>query len=358
VILHEAGVPPIHTPVSTFKALPESVKERLYLVHIAENSVPEGLKLAKAGVHNSIEIEVEQHDFLDAYQLLETIESVDIFRSIVDARRSREALLCSQIEHFEPGQVICEQGSTGDKFYIIRKGIVSVFAKGAVKHLISGDFFGEQSLVHENTRRTATCLACCKVTLISFNRLDFLSLIRGSASTVKDILNLASMRKDKSWSVLAGNSIFGNMTSHQKQSLQGLLKKEFFNKGDKIWQAGKCAENALLLLSGSLLVTRKKRNGKDCEEYVDQVVTDPSTFLCDSHTMLRPDKHNEFITATSVTVEALSNCVIYTVSCKDLQWFLSTNPGPKLAMYNTLCIPALQSARGDEEDLSQTFISL
>ncbi len=271
--------------------------------------------------------------------------------------------MCSQIEHFEPGQVICEQGSMGDKFYIIRKGIVSVFAKGTLKHLISGDFFGEQSLVHENTRRTATCLACCKVTLISFNRLDFLSLIRGSASTVKDILNLASMRKDKSWSVLAGNSIFGNMTSHQKQSLQGVLQKRSLAKGETPWQAGECIQDALLLLSGTLLVTRKKRSGNGNgnathsgrDEYIEHVVSEPSTFLCDSQTMLRPEKHSD---PTSVTVEALSDCVVYTVSKKDLQWFLSTNPGPKLAMYNTLCIPALPSANNLDEDITQTFISL
>jgi hypothetical protein len=34
VVLHEAGVPPIHTPLSVLKELVKELKDRLYLVHI------------------------------------------------------------------------------------------------------------------------------------------------------------------------------------------------------------------------------------------------------------------------------------------------------------------------------------
>jgi hypothetical protein len=40
LILHEAGVPPIHTSTAVLKNFPESVKDKLYLVHIAEKDVP------------------------------------------------------------------------------------------------------------------------------------------------------------------------------------------------------------------------------------------------------------------------------------------------------------------------------
>ena len=40
LILHEAGVPPIHTSTDILKNLPESGKSKLYLVHIAEKDVP------------------------------------------------------------------------------------------------------------------------------------------------------------------------------------------------------------------------------------------------------------------------------------------------------------------------------
>lgn len=40
VILHEAGVPPIHTPMKTLEDLSEDIKSRLYLVHCACSKLP------------------------------------------------------------------------------------------------------------------------------------------------------------------------------------------------------------------------------------------------------------------------------------------------------------------------------
>lgn len=59
-ILHEAGIPPIHTPLKTLEALPEDVKARLHVVHVAASAIPEGsqLNVAKTGVENTIELEV------------------------------------------------------------------------------------------------------------------------------------------------------------------------------------------------------------------------------------------------------------------------------------------------------------
>ena len=46
VIFHEMGVPPIHTPASFLTNLPDDVKERLYVIHVADKDVPDGLKKA------------------------------------------------------------------------------------------------------------------------------------------------------------------------------------------------------------------------------------------------------------------------------------------------------------------------
>lgn len=40
VILHEAGVPPIHTPMKTLEDLSDDIKSRLYIVHCACSKVP------------------------------------------------------------------------------------------------------------------------------------------------------------------------------------------------------------------------------------------------------------------------------------------------------------------------------
>lgn len=56
IILHEAGVPPIHTPQSVLAKLPNKIKNKLYLVHTAEKDFKKeyGLKIAKPGITNTM----------------------------------------------------------------------------------------------------------------------------------------------------------------------------------------------------------------------------------------------------------------------------------------------------------------
>lgn len=57
VLLHEAGAPPIHTPLDVLLALPERVKRRLYVVHTS--ALPEGceLRVAPTGTQRTIRLD-------------------------------------------------------------------------------------------------------------------------------------------------------------------------------------------------------------------------------------------------------------------------------------------------------------
>jgi hypothetical protein len=61
IILHESGVPPIHTPMATLAALPDDVKKRLWVVHTTNSQVPadKGLRAAPVGVENTLVLEVD-----------------------------------------------------------------------------------------------------------------------------------------------------------------------------------------------------------------------------------------------------------------------------------------------------------
>jgi len=56
LILHEAGIPPIHTPLKVLAALPEEVKAKMYLTHVSQNAIPEGsgLRLAPTGASQTL----------------------------------------------------------------------------------------------------------------------------------------------------------------------------------------------------------------------------------------------------------------------------------------------------------------
>ena len=62
LLLHESGAPPIHTPLEVLEALPEKVKERLYVVHTS--ALPEGtsLKIAPTGTEGTIRLDELRED--------------------------------------------------------------------------------------------------------------------------------------------------------------------------------------------------------------------------------------------------------------------------------------------------------
>jgi glyoxylase-like metal-dependent hydrolase (beta-lactamase superfamily II) len=57
LLLHEAGAPPIHTPLEVLLKLPQRVKKRLYVVHTA--NIPEGydLKVAPTGTAGTLRLD-------------------------------------------------------------------------------------------------------------------------------------------------------------------------------------------------------------------------------------------------------------------------------------------------------------
>jgi hypothetical protein len=84
LILHEAGVPPIHTPIQVLVDLPAEVKERLYLVHVAHKDIPpgSGLRKAEAGIENTISLNVNMPKFADAIRILDVLSSMEIFSNL------------------------------------------------------------------------------------------------------------------------------------------------------------------------------------------------------------------------------------------------------------------------------------
>jgi len=56
-LLHEAGAPPIHTPLSVLQSLPEEVKKRLYVVHTSAIPKDSGLRVAPIGTAATIRLD-------------------------------------------------------------------------------------------------------------------------------------------------------------------------------------------------------------------------------------------------------------------------------------------------------------
>jgi CRP-like cAMP-binding protein len=93
-------------------------------------------------------------------------------------------------EHFEPGQVVFDQGAFGDKLYVVVRGDANVYDGGVLlRTLQAGDVFGEIALIAD-TPRTARVRAVTSLDVISVPRNAFGQLVahlpgvRGSMDSI------------------------------------------------------------------------------------------------------------------------------------------------------------------------------
>lgn len=84
LILHEAGVPPIHTPAKILAQLPEEVKKNLRLIHAAAKDIPtdSGLQVPGVDFKNTIVlIDDLDNNRLRTIRQLHLLENIDLFQS-------------------------------------------------------------------------------------------------------------------------------------------------------------------------------------------------------------------------------------------------------------------------------------
>ena len=83
-----------------------------------------------------------------------------------------------QVESFAAGQTICDQGTVGDRFYLIASGRTEVFTTGPhgkhlrVAILHEGQYFGEVSLL-QNVARTGTVVAVTPCRVLTLDKAQF-----------------------------------------------------------------------------------------------------------------------------------------------------------------------------------------
>jgi len=104
------------------------------------------------------------------------IKRVPVFESLDEAFIRR---LCetSVLKTYGKGEVICREGEPGDRFYLIRQGLVKVSQAKAggdmvLTYLSRGEYFGEIALIRQGPR-TATCTAVDMVDLVEIGAEEF-----------------------------------------------------------------------------------------------------------------------------------------------------------------------------------------
>jgi CRP-like cAMP-binding protein len=251
-VLHEAGVPPLHTPIAALAALPDEVKERLYLVHIAQKDLPKdlGLKVAGVGLSKTLRINVSPPVRGEAVDVLNAVAAVDLFRHF-PLSRAAEILSVAEWIHLPAGELCIEKGAPGERFFIIVSGEVSVIKdEREFKGYQAGDFFGEAAILLQKPR-DADVIAKTQVTLLALDRYHFLYLLRGT-DLPERLRHLSEMRAERAWEVIEQNAALRAMTSAQKTQLQTMLCSRPIEAGEVLWSPGELARQAFLIDEGQV----------------------------------------------------------------------------------------------------------
>ncbi len=318
VIYHESGIAPLHTPIAHLDSLPEDVKKRIVVYHISEKDFPKQthLTLAKFGIENTLYFNAAAPENVKASQILSTLKQLDFFEDM-PISRAQEFIDIVQIERYKKGDLIIQQGTSGDRFYIIYFGSVSVRTQDLQSRKIYGayDYFGEVALV-TNQLRTADVVAETEVTLFTVEKDKFLNFISGSEFE-KILLKLAKVRDAETWNVISQSRQLNFLTSTQKTWLESMLIPVEFTEKGPIYPSGEPPKYFYIIRSGEVTLTN---NGIE-----ESVLTRGDVIV---HSELLKTGREDFAYGFINKGEAS----LYAVTRDDALRFFDRNPGVKMKL--------------------------
>jgi len=142
----------------------------------------------------------------------------------------QKILMSLEAVHFSKGEVIIEQGSMGDYYYLIKNGHCELTRKPTpnakeikLAQLATGDTFGEDALLSD-APRNVTITALNDISLLRLNKAQFVSLIKEPSLTFVDH---TEMQK----AVQQGAILLDVRTpdEFEKYHLEGSINEPFFS---------------------------------------------------------------------------------------------------------------------------------
>lgn len=317
LIYHEAGIPPLHTPISYLNSLSKEIQQKITVYHIAEKDFPKetSLKLAKFGIGETVYPDVKHHRFEEAYHILDVFSRIDVFKDLPFDKIKDLPLVVNE-EEFKKGDYIIKKDTPGDKFYVIVSGNVTIGGLENIEDKVYGtyEYFGEASLLL-NTLRTADVIAATSVKAYSIEKPSFLRLI-SRTKVEENILRIAQIRNGVTWSVLKSNRFFKNLSSSQITSLEAMLSPVNVSKGKVLIEEGKMMEDAYIVIEGRVNEIRGNKLIRECTTGI----------LLGNVIKI---KENEPSDRTCI---AISDSRLFKINGKDMLRFLDENPGVLMEM--------------------------
>lgn len=255
LIIHEAGIPPLHTPPSALDLLPADVKKRLYVVHTTEARVKEfpDLKMMTPGIEHTLIFELEEMPATLAHRCLRALASNEVLRAI-SVDRAADLIQVAELRSLLAGEYLIKKGDFGQEIYLLLHGEVSVIRDNRLYKVYgSGELVGDMALVNDEPR-FADVIARSNIQYLAMKKEDFISVLQLSG-VLEYLQHLAEIRKQDSWPLIEHSEILDFLTVTQRTALQGLMRPCELPQGFRLESHQLRPPEAFLLIDGEVKVT-------------------------------------------------------------------------------------------------------
>jgi CRP-like cAMP-binding protein len=241
------------------------VREKIYLVHVARDQVPEnsGLKIAPTGLSSTVTLCPSAGPFQAAMDILGAFLDLDLFRSL-PPEKTLEFLSIAVPETLSSGEILFRKGDPGDRFFLIISGQMDIMEDGTrLTTLSRSDFFGEKCLFSDQPR-TADAVAASRVSLAGVNRQDMQTFIR-QTGLEKTLRHLSIFQGRAMRNILDGHPVFHDLTPSQKRQLFQMVEPVTLPKhGNTVLIREKEKPDACYYIHGGLV--KVMRTGREVSE--------------------------------------------------------------------------------------------
>jgi CRP-like cAMP-binding protein len=200
------------------------------------------------------------------------LRDVPIFSSLSDAELTE--ILNSPdngIEEFAPKQAILRESEIGNCMYVVLEGIVEVSIRSGaggreitIATLRPGDFFGEASLLPENTdRRNASVRALHQCKLFRIDKKHVLLSIQGEVEESEDItVRRSSPIENDIFELLRGMRLFNSLTDEELATIGNWTDIMTVGPGDFVLKESEEGDCLYVVLNGSVEIFTLDDDGK------------------------------------------------------------------------------------------------
>jgi len=313
VIFHEAGMPPIHTPLKILTKLPEEVQKRMYLTHVSADILGEErrIKVAPTGLANTITLQEEQSlkESEQPLKLLDILLHAELFADC-PIEKSLEFLNIARMVEIKKGEEIITQGEWGDLFFLVSQGEVGVFKEGElVRTLRRYDYFGEMAIVLDAPRH-ATVKAMTDLELVTIDRSDFIKFIANTE--LPGILHRVAQNKlNDLWPVMKANRSLNPLSPFQRGQLLSILEPRDFKSGEVLFTAGGLPLDIYLVAQGSVRLISSTRG----------------EFIAGRGALFGRFPEKDRLVTHEVSAVAAADGQVFTAPLSKLRSFFRRNPG-------------------------------